>query len=125
MTAGGAPDAAGESLRIDRLLVYLRFVRTRSAATALIAAHALRRNRKHVLRGSEPARVGDVLTLAIGGHVRVIELIGLPHRRESPAAARSYYREVDADGLDPKGQRTIGPLPPLPDSPFGDPEDLL
>jgi ribosome-associated heat shock protein Hsp15 len=124
MMADGAAGAAG-SIRIDRLLVYLRFARTRSAADALIAAHGLRRNRKHVLRGSEPARVGDVLTLAIGGHVRVIELLALPDRRGSPAAARSYYREVDAGGLDPKGQSTIGASPAVPDSPSGDPEDLL
>ena len=65
----------GESIRIDRLLVYLRFARTRSAAQSLIDTHALRRNRKHVLRGAEQARIGDVLTLAMGSTVRVIELV--------------------------------------------------
>ncbi|MEO0057177.1 MAG: hypothetical protein RIT17_623 [Pseudomonadota bacterium] len=116
MTAG-AGSGTGGSLRIDRLLVYLRFARTRSAADALIERHALRRNRKHVLRGSEQARIGDVLTLAIGESVRVIELTALPGRRESPVAARSFYREVgafsevDADGLDRKGQMTIAASP--------------
>ena len=81
MTAG----VAGESLRIDRLLVYLRLARTRSAAQALIDTHALRRNRKHVLRGAEQARIGDVLTIALGSGVRVIELLALPGRRGSPA----------------------------------------
>lgn len=104
MTAGGA-------IRIDRLLVYLRFARTRSAALALIETRALRRNRIHVLRGSEQARIGDVLTIALGGHVRVIELTALPDRRGSPEAARSHYREVDACQLDPKGQNTIGASP--------------
>jgi ribosome-associated heat shock protein Hsp15 len=108
---------AGGSLRIDRLLVYLRFARTRSAALALIEAHALRRNRKHVLRGSELARIGDVLTLAVGGNVRVIELVSLPVRRGSPAAAHSHYREVDACGLDPKAQMTIAASPPGSDDP--------
>ena len=103
--------AAGESLRVDRLLVYLRFARTRSAADALIAARALRRNRQHVLRGSEPARVGDVLTLMVGGHVRVIELVALPRRRGSPAEARCHYREVDGCSLDPMGQLTIAASP--------------
>jgi ribosome-associated heat shock protein Hsp15 len=125
MTAGDAAETAGESLRIDRLLVYLRLARTRSAAAAVIAAHGLRRNRKHVLRGSEQARVGDVLTLAIGGNVRVIELLSLPERRGPPAEARSHYREVDADGLDPKGQMTIAASPLAAGFPPDVPEDLL
>lgn len=125
MTAAAAPDAAEDTLRIDRLLVYLRFARTRSAAAALIAGHGLRRNRKHVLRGSEQVRVGDVLTLALGGTVRVIELLSLPDRRGPPAEARSHYREVDAGGLDPKGQNTIGASPLAADSPPDVPEDLV
>lgn len=115
MTEAGADTGAG-SIRIDRLLVYLRFARTRSAADALIAAHALRRNRRHVLRGSEQARVGDVLTIAIGGGVRVIELLALPDRRGPPALARSHYREVDGDNLDPKGQMSVAASPPLADA---------
>lgn len=115
---------AGASMRIDRLLVYLRFARTRSAADALIQTHALRRNRKHVLRGAEQARIGDVLTLALGGSVRVIELVVLPARRGSPAQAASHYREVDSDALDRMGQNTIGASPPLSGVLSGDPEDF-
>jgi len=114
---------AGGSIRIDRMLVYLRFARTRSAADALIAGRAVRRNRQHVLKGSEPVRTGDVLTLAVGGRVRVIQLLALPARRGSPAEALSYYREVDAGALDPKGQNTIGGSP-VPGAGPGDPEDI-
>lgn len=121
MTVGGT----GDSIRIDRLLVFLRFARTRSAAQALIDTHALRRNRKHVLRGSEQARIGDVLTLALGSHVRVIELTSLPNRRGPPAEARSYYREVDGDSLDRKGQMTIAASPLATGTPPDDPEDRL
>jgi ribosome-associated heat shock protein Hsp15 len=123
MTADGAVQPA--SIRIDRLLVYLRFARTRSAAQGLIDSHALRRNRKHVLRGAEQVRIGDVLTMAFGDRIQVIELVALPDRRGPPAHARSHYRQVDADGLDPKGQMTIA-ASPLPAHPaHGDPEDLL
>lgn len=122
MTAPGA-SAAGGAIRIDRLLVYLRFARTRSAADALIAAHALRRNRKHVLRGAEQARIGDILTIAMPDRVRVIELLTLPDRRGSPALARTHYREVDADNLDPKGQMSLAPSPVLADVQADEPED--
>jgi ribosome-associated heat shock protein Hsp15 len=118
-----------ESLRIDRLLVYLRFARTRSAALGLIQTRALRRNRNHVLRPSEQVRIGDVLTLAVGDSIRVIELLALPDRRGSPAAARAHYREVgqfgevDGDGLDPKGQMTIAASPLTMGNLSADPED--
>lgn len=109
---------AGGTIRIDRLLVYLRFARTRSAADALIAAHALRRNRKHVLRA------GDILTIALGNRVQVIELLSLPRRRGSPAEARCHYREVDGDNLDPKGQMSLAPSPAVADVPPDRPEDF-
>lgn len=112
-------------IRIDRLLVYLRFAPTRSAAVAMIEAHALRRNRKHVLRGSEPVRIGDVLTVALGDRVQVIELTALPTRRGPPALARSHYREVDADELDRKGQMSIAASPTTADHPPDDPEDKI
>jgi ribosome-associated heat shock protein Hsp15 len=127
MSEGRSANAPGSiraaSIRIDRLLVYLRFARTRSAADALIAGRALRRNRQHVLRGSEQARIGDVLTLATSDGVRVIEVLALPRRRESPAMARSHYREVDAAGLDRKGQMTIAASPLTAGLAPEDPED--
>lgn len=83
------------SIRIDRLLVYLRFARTRSGARAMIEAGALRCNRKRVLRVSEAVAIGDVLTLPLGGEVRVFEVLALPERRASPAQAKTYYRELE------------------------------
>lgn len=122
MSAAGQGTAG--AIRIDRLLVYLRFARTRSAADALIAGRAVRCNRQHVLRGAQQARIGDVLTLALGNSIRVIELLALPDRRGSPAHAHSHYREVDGVGLDPKGQNTIGASSPVPGDLSGDPEDF-
>ncbi len=92
-----APDdlGANAAMRIDRLLVYLRFARTRSAARAMIEGRALRRNRKHVQRVSENVAIGDVLTLAIGKEVHVVEVLSLPARRAAPAEAKSHYRELD------------------------------
>ena len=88
---GGAPDA----MRIDRLLVYLRFARTRPCARGMIEGRSLRRNRKHVQRVSEKVAIGDVLTLVIGTEVHVVELVSLPKRRASPEQAKCHYREVD------------------------------
>ncbi len=88
--------AEGEqTLRLDRLLVYLRFARTRSAARKMIEGRALRRNRIRVERVSENVAIGDVLTVPVGKDVRVIEVLALPERRASPALAKSHYRELD------------------------------
>lgn len=88
-------EGAEATMRLDRLLVYLRFARTRSVARSMIEARALRRNRKRVLRVSESVAIGDVLTLPIGDEVRVVEVLALPSRRASPALAKSHYRELD------------------------------
>jgi len=91
-------DLSQEHIRIDRLLVYLRFARTRSIARTMIEARTLRCNRKHVRRASENVGIGDVLTLVIGNEVRVVEVLSLPNRRASPALAKSHYRELDRTG---------------------------
>ena len=82
------------SMRVDRLLVYLRFARTRSIAREMIERRALRRNRKHVQRVSENVSIGDVLTVMVGNEVRVVEVVSLPERRVSPIDAKTFYREL-------------------------------
>lgn len=87
-----------EGMRLDRLLVYLRFARTRSLASAMIDSNSVRINRRHVHRVSEMVAVGDVLTVMIGNEVRVMEILSLPKRRTSAATARSHYEELDPKG---------------------------
>ena len=89
-------------MRIDRLLWHLRFARTRGLAQALVETGHVRRNGQRVMRTSQPVAPGDVLTIPVGGTVRVIELVALPTRRGPVAEARSCYR-----ALDPEGQSAI------------------
>lgn len=84
-----------QTMRLDRLLVYLRFARTRSIARTMIEKRALRLNRKHVERISAHAAIGDVLTMMVGGEVRVVKVLDLPGRRVSAAQAKTYYSELD------------------------------
>lgn len=85
-------------MRIDRLLVFLRFARTRSRAQALIEEGHLRCNGVHVRRTSHDVAVGDVLTIPLGSEVRIAEILALPERRGPPGFARSHYRELDRTG---------------------------
>jgi ribosome-associated heat shock protein Hsp15 len=85
-------------MRLDRLLVYLRFARTRSRAQKLIEDGHMRINGAHVRRPSADARIGDVLTFALGREIKIVELLALPERRGPPNLARSHYRELDRSG---------------------------
>lgn len=93
-----AGDTNKAAMRLDRLLVYLRFARTRSGASRMIGKGTLRRNRIRVERASEKIAIGDVLTLMIGNRIRVIEITSLPERRGPPDTARGHYRELDPGG---------------------------
>lgn len=89
------------AMRLDRLLVYLRFARTRSRASAMIDQGHMRLNGTHVQRTSTEVHPGDVLTFAQGQEVRIVQVIELPERRGPPGMARSHYRELDRNGEKP------------------------
>jgi len=82
-------------MRIDRLLCYLRFVKTRSQAHLLVNEAHIRCNGIRVERDSYAVSVGDVLVLPLGAEVRIIEILEIPARRGPPALAQSCYRVLD------------------------------
>lgn len=86
------------TMRLDRLLVYLRFARSRSRADALIDEGYIRLNGVRVAHASEQVGIGDVLTIPLGDAIRIVEILSLPERRGSPALAKSYYRDLDRSG---------------------------
>lgn len=85
-------------MRIDRLLVFLRFARTRSRAAAMVEDGHIRCNGRHVARASQAIACGDVLTLPLGEDVRIVRIECLPDRRGPPGFARSHYHELDRNG---------------------------
>ena len=88
-------------MRIDRLLCYLRFVRTRSQAHQLVDAGHIRCNGMRVERDSYAVSIGDVLVIPTGKAVRIIEILEIPERRGPSAFARSCYRVLDPQGEGP------------------------
>jgi ribosome-associated heat shock protein Hsp15 len=83
-------------MRLDRLLWFLRFARSRSLAQRWIAEGHIRRNGERVTRQDQAIAVGDVLTLPLRSKVLPIEIIALPIRRGPAAEARTCYRPLDA-----------------------------
>jgi ribosome-associated heat shock protein Hsp15 len=88
-------------MRLDRLLWFLRFARTRSAAQRWIAEGHIRRNGERVTRQDQPIAVGDVLTLPLRAKVLPIEIVELPSRRGPADEARACYRPLDAASAAP------------------------
>lgn len=76
-----------ETMRLDRLLVFLRFARTRSASRAMIESGNMRLNGARVAKVACEVAVGDVLTFARGNEVCVARVERLPARRLSSAEA--------------------------------------
>ena len=87
-----------EAMRIDRFLWHARLVKTRSLAQGLAEGGHIRLSGRRVDRAHAPVRVGDTLSLALAGQVRVLTVLALPVRRGPAAEARLHYREHGSEG---------------------------
>ena len=83
--------AAPPTLRIDKLLWYLRFAHNRVMARKLAEQGHVRMNGRQIERGHVRVRQGDILTIPQGQHVHVVRIIVLPERRSSALQAQSCY----------------------------------
>jgi ribosome-associated heat shock protein Hsp15 len=83
------------ALRIDKLLWFLRFAKTRSLAQDIVEAGHLRLNGTRVTRCAHGVTAGDRLVLPLGTQIRVIEIITLPSRRGPASEAVTCYRVLD------------------------------
>ncbi len=90
-------EAAAKTLRLDKFLWFARIVKTRSAAQALAEKGRIRIGGRVIDRAHAPVRVGDVLSFAQRGEVRVLRVEALPERRGPPAAARLSYCELTSE----------------------------
>ena len=87
-----------ESLRLDKFLWFARIVKTRALAQAMAEDGRLRLNGRLVDKAHVGVRVGDVLSFARHGEVRVLKVEALPLRRGPPAEARMLYSELTSQG---------------------------
>ena len=87
-----------DGLRLDKFLWFARIVKTRGQAQALAEDGRLRIDGRIVDRAHAPVRVGDVLSFALRGKVRVLRIEALPMRRGPPAEARALYVELPEAG---------------------------
>jgi ribosome-associated heat shock protein Hsp15 len=104
-----AASAARAAQRIDKWLWFARVARTRTLAADLVLGGKVRLNRARVEKPGHTVRVGDVLTVTVGGGVRLLKVLGPGERRGPAASARALYEELTAaaDPLKPLAQSSL------------------
>ena len=83
-----------EAQRLDKWLWHARFVRTRSAATALVEKVRFRVNGQTGIKPARKVRAGDVLTFPLSGRVRIIRVEGLAEKRGNATLAQTLYEDL-------------------------------
>lgn len=83
--------------RLDLWLWCARLAKTRAECARQVAAGAIRLNRQPTDKAHARLRVGDVLTIALQGRVRVWRVLALAARRGPPAEARGLYEDLSDD----------------------------
>jgi ribosome-associated heat shock protein Hsp15 len=87
-----------DSLRLDKFLWFVRIAKTRGQAQELAEQGRIRLSGRVVDRAHVQVRIGDVLSFAQRGGVRVLKVERLPARRGPPAEARAHYCELTEPG---------------------------
>jgi ribosome-associated heat shock protein Hsp15 len=87
--------SVGQNGRLDLWLFHARFCRTRTSAQEITEAGKIRLNGTKVRKPGHVVRPGDVLTLALGGTVRVVKVMALAERRGGAPEARALYAPLE------------------------------
>lgn len=94
-------------MRIDKLLWFLRFTKTRGIAQAMVGAGHIRLNGRRIERAHQGVGIGDVLVLPLPSGVRVVQVLALPERRGPTFEAQSCYRALDEAQPNPLAAKPI------------------
>ncbi len=108
-------DRVAGTQRLDKWLWFVRAVKSRTQAAALVIAGKVRVNRERTTRAAHPLRAGDVITINVRGHIRVLKMLGPGVRRGPAAEARGLFEDLTPpapqrgpDIPSPTGERAPG-----------------
>lgn len=82
------------SQRIDKWLWFARVIKSRTLAADLVLAGKVRVNRIRVEKPSHVVKSGDVLTIALGTRIRILEVRGAGIRRGPVSEAQALYLDL-------------------------------
>ncbi len=109
--------------RLDKWLWHARVLKARSACARLVADGSVRINRQPTDKAHARLRLGDVLTFAVAGRVRVVRVLVLGERRGPAPEAQLLYEEIaepacGGPAMPCAGDETPAYRPTSPDEPF-------
>ena len=82
-------------MRIDKLLFFLRFAKSRTLAQNWAESGHIRVNGRRVEKASLSITIGDVITMPVGEVVVTLELLSMPFRRGPAHEAQLCYHLID------------------------------
>jgi ribosome-associated heat shock protein Hsp15 len=80
--------------RLDKWLVYARFVKHRSMAAHLIEDGKVRVNRERTQKCSHNVKPQDVLTINLGNSIKVVRVLGEAEKRGPASSAHQLYQDL-------------------------------
>lgn len=80
--------------RLDKWLWFVRVVKSRTQAAALVTDGKVRINRVRAEKPSHNLKPGDVVTVSAHRQVRVLRMVAAGERRGPPAEAQRLYEEL-------------------------------
>jgi ribosome-associated heat shock protein Hsp15 len=95
---GDDEDQLSETQRLDKWLWFARVTKSRTLAAQLVQDGKVRVNRAKAAKPSHTVRLGDVLTIALRGHVEVLKIVAPGARRGPPPEARLLYEVLSSVG---------------------------
>jgi ribosome-associated heat shock protein Hsp15 len=88
-------------MRLDKFLWFVRLAKTRAAAQDLLAKGHIRLNGRRIDRAARTVSVGDLLVMPSPTGVLAAQILALPHRRGPASEAKSCYRVLDGQAVNP------------------------
>lgn len=85
---------SGAEQRIDKWLFFARVCKSRSLAQKLTLSGAVRINREKTTSVSKLVKPGDVLTVSLGGGVKVLKILDPGSRRGPAVEAQTLYEDL-------------------------------
>ena len=90
---------AVDRIRIDKWLWQARFCKTRALAAEAVSGGKVRLNGARLEKPGRAIGAGDVLTLTIGGRMRLIRVLDCGTRRGPAFEAATLYLDLEAGGV--------------------------
>ena len=88
-------------MRIDCFPHFVRLVKSRTLAQAIIDQGHVRVDGRRVEKHAHEVRAGSIVALPLHDRVRVLKVIALPVRRGPAREAQACYEELGIDEREP------------------------